>query len=178
VNYPADLVGKGWYLTVPVKDPVDGWAMEIEQPTLATYASRYFLLTDDHTGAVFRVWHGGATTSGSKNPRSELREQTPDGKAHAAWSCVSGRHRLVVRGRVNRLTKVRPHVVIGQIHSATDDVTVFRVEATSCGSPTGTTRTATCWTRTSRSVRTTRSGSTYPGAWSLSSTTARSCLTR
>jgi hypothetical protein len=129
VNYPADLVGKGWYLTVPVKDPVDGWAMEIEQPTLATYASRYFLLTDDHTGAVFRVWHGGATTSGSKNPRSELREQTPDGKAHAAWSCVSGRHRLVVRGRVNRLTKVRPHVVIGQIHSATDDVTVFRVEA-------------------------------------------------
>jgi hypothetical protein len=80
VNYPADLVGKCWYLTVPVKDPVDGWAMEIEQPTLATYDSKYFLLTDDHTGAVFRVWHGGATTSGSKNPRSELREQTPDGK--------------------------------------------------------------------------------------------------
>jgi hypothetical protein len=103
--------------------------MEIEQPTLATYDSKYFLLTDDHTGAVFRVWHGGATTSGSKNPRSELREQTLDGLAHAAWSCVSGRHRLVVEGQVNRLTKVRPHLVIGQIHSATDDVTVFRVEA-------------------------------------------------
>jgi hypothetical protein len=128
VNYPADLVGKGWYLTIPVKDPVDGWAMEIEQPALATYDSKYFLLTDDHTGAVFRVWHGGATTSGSKNPRTELREQTTDGLKHASWSSKSGRHRLVVKGRVNRLTKVRPHVVIGQIHSATDDVTVFRVE--------------------------------------------------
>jgi hypothetical protein len=129
VSYPADLVGKNWYLTIPVKDPVDGWAMEIEQPTLATYDSKYFLLTDDHTGAIFRVWHGGATTSGSKNPRSELREQTLDGLAHAAWSCTSGRHRMVVEGQVNRLTKVRPHLVIGQIHSATDDVTVFRVEA-------------------------------------------------
>jgi hypothetical protein len=128
VNYPADIVGKNFYLTVPVKDPVDGWAMEIEQPTLATYDSKYFLLTDDHTGAVFRVWHGGATTSGSKNPRSELREQTLDGKAHAAWASKVGRHRMVVKIRVNRLTKVRPHVVIGQIHDAADDVSVFRVE--------------------------------------------------
>jgi hypothetical protein len=128
VNYPADLVGKNWYLTVPVKDPVDGWAMEIEQPTLATYDSKYFLLTDDHTGAVFRVWHGGATTSGSKNPRSELREQTLDGKAHAAWASKVGRHRMVVKIRVNRLTKVRPHVVLGQIHDAADDVSVFRLE--------------------------------------------------
>jgi poly(beta-D-mannuronate) lyase len=128
VNYPADIVGKNFYLTMPVKDPVDGWAMEIEQPTLATYDSKYFLLTDDHTGAVFRVWHGGATTSGSKNPRSELREQTLDGKAHAAWASKVGRHRMVVKIRVNRLTKVRPHVVIGQIHDAADDVSVFRVE--------------------------------------------------
>jgi hypothetical protein len=128
VNYPADLVGKNWYLTIPVKDPVDGWAMEIEQPTLATYDSKYFLLTDDHTGAVFRVWHGGATTSGSKNPRSELREQTLDGLEHASWSSTAGRHRMVVAGQVNRLTKVRPHVVIAQIHDAADDVTVFRVE--------------------------------------------------
>lgn len=128
VNYPADLLGKNWYLTIPVKDPGDGWAMEIEQPKLATYDSKYFLLTDDHTGVRFRTWHGGVTTSGSKNPRTELREQAMDGKAHAAWSCTSGRHRMVVKGRVDRLTKVRPHVVIGQIHSATDDVTVFRVE--------------------------------------------------
>jgi hypothetical protein len=128
VNYPADLVGKNWYLTIPVKDPVDGWAMEIEQPTLATYDSKYFLLTDDHTGAIFRVWHGGATTSGSKNPRSELREQTADGLEHASWSSTAGRHRMVVAGQVNRLTKVRPHLVIAQIHDAADDVTVFRVE--------------------------------------------------
>jgi hypothetical protein len=35
---------------------------------------------------------------------------------------------MTVEGQVNRLTKVRPHVVIGQIHGASDDVTVFRVE--------------------------------------------------
>jgi poly(beta-D-mannuronate) lyase len=35
---------------------------------------------------------------------------------------------MVVKIRVNRLTKVRPHVVIGQIHDAADDVSVFRLE--------------------------------------------------
>jgi hypothetical protein len=130
-NFPADIFGKNWYLTIPVKDPGDGWAQEIEQPTLSQYSSRYCELTPAGTepvGAVLRVWHGGATTSGSKNPRTELREQVKDGLGHASWSSTSGRHRMVVAGRVNRLTKVRPHLVIGQIHSATDDVTVFRVE--------------------------------------------------
>jgi poly(beta-D-mannuronate) lyase len=127
-RFPADVFGKSWYLTVPVKDPDDGWAMEIEQPTLAQYTSKFCELSPDGTAAVFRVWHGGVTTSGSKNPRTELREQTTDGLKHASWSSKSGRHRMAVAGQVNRLTKVRPHVVIGQIHSSSDDVTVFRVE--------------------------------------------------
>lgn len=37
---------------------------------------------------------------------------------------------MVVKGRVNRLTKVRPYVVLAQIHDASDDVTVFRLEGT------------------------------------------------
>lgn len=127
--YPADVVGPNWYLTIPVVDPATGWAMMIRQPTLAQYVSKYFELDATGKAAVFRCWHGGATTSGSKNPRSELREMADGtGKTMAAWSTTSGRHRMVVEGQVNRLTKVRPHVVIGQIHSATDDVTVFRVE--------------------------------------------------
>jgi hypothetical protein len=126
-KYPIDLFGKNWYLTTPVPR-ADGLATEIHQPELATYTSKYFELTDDGTAAVFRAWHGGATTKGSKNTRSELREETGDGAGHAAWSSNSGRHRMVVKGRVNRLTKVRPHVVIAQIHDAADDVTVFRVE--------------------------------------------------
>jgi hypothetical protein len=35
---------------------------------------------------------------------------------------------MEVRGKVNRLTKFKPHVVIGQIHGGSDDVTVWRVE--------------------------------------------------
>ena len=127
VRYPADIFGKNWYLTLPVPR-ADGLATEIHQPALATYTSKYCELTPDRTGIVFRVWHGGATTKGSKNPRSELREEINDGAGHAAWSSTDGRHRMVVEGQVNRLTKVRPYVVIAQIHDAADDVTVFRVE--------------------------------------------------
>lgn len=127
-HFPADLVGPNWYLTIPVADAKTGWAQEIKYPTLAQYVSRYFELTPAGDGAVFRCWHGGATTSGSKNPRSELRGMGPDGKTKEAWSSTSGRHRMVVEGQVNRLTKVKPHVVIAQIHDAADDVSVWRVE--------------------------------------------------
>lgn len=126
VRYPADLVGKGWYLTLPTGQ--QGSPDTIHQPQLATYSSRFFELTPARDGIVFRVWHGGVTTKGSPNPRSELRECTPDGSQLAKWSAAKGRHSMTVEGQVNRLTKVRPHVVIGQIHGASDDVTVFRVE--------------------------------------------------
>ena len=129
VRHAADVFGPRFYLTIPEVDPRTGWAQEIFQPALASYDSKYLSPISDGTGAVFRCWHGGATTSGSKNPRSELREMADTvGKSKASWSATAGRHRMVVHGQVNRLTKVKPHVVIGQIHSATDDVTVFRVE--------------------------------------------------
>ena len=37
---------------------------------------------------------------------------------------------MEIVGQVNRLTKVKPHVVIGQIHGAANDLTVYRVEGT------------------------------------------------
>lgn len=126
VRYPADLVGKGWYLTLPTGQQAS--PDTIHQPALATYTSRFFELNPAKGGIVFRAWHGGVTTKGSPNPRSELRECTPDGSQLAKWSAAEGRHSMSVEGQVNRLTKVRPHVVIGQIHGASDDVTVFRVE--------------------------------------------------
>ena len=128
-KFPADIVGKRWYLTTPVARASDGLAEEIYQPTLAQYVSKYFELDAAGTGTVFRAWHGGATTKGSKNSRSELREMGDEvGKVKANWSTTAGRHRMVVEGQVNRLTKVRPHVVIAQIHDATDDVSMWRVE--------------------------------------------------
>jgi len=113
-----------WYLTLPTG--TQGSPDTVHMPQLANYSSKYFQPGPD--GIVCRVWHGGVTTSGSANPRSELRECNADG-SHASWSTTAGHHTLEVVGQVNRLTKVRPYTVIGQIHDAVDDVTVFRVEA-------------------------------------------------
>jgi hypothetical protein len=72
------------------------------------------------------VWHGGDTTSGSSNPRSELRERVAD-DPEGYWP-TRGRHAMEWSGQVNRLTRVKPHVVIGQVHDDQDDVCVWRVE--------------------------------------------------
>lgn len=124
-RYPGDIVGPNWYLTLPTG--TQGSPDTVKQPALATYSSKYCELTEARDGVVFRAWHGGVTTSGSPNPRSELRETDPDGSL-AKWSAAKGRHSITVEGQVNRLTKVRPHVVVAQIHGASDDVTVARVE--------------------------------------------------
>lgn len=131
-GYPADLISKDWYLTIPVLGP-KGYAAEIHQPDLATYASKFFELVPptptSPAGIACRTWHGGATTSGSANPRSELREMAGGkGADKASWSSTKGRHQMTINGQVNRLTKVKPQTVIGQIHDDEDDVTVFRVE--------------------------------------------------
>lgn len=122
-KYPADVFGTGWKLTLPING-----AQEIKQPELATYTSKYCELEPNggfpNPGVIFRAWHGGDTTSGSKNPRSELREM-PGG-----WSSTKGRHQMVVTGEVTRLTVVKPEVVVAQIHDDEDDVTVFRLEGT------------------------------------------------
>ena len=96
-KYPADIFGPLWKLTLPVNG-----AQEIKQPALATYTSKYCELNGARTGVVFRAWHGGDTTSGSKNPRSELRE-TVDGKTEGYWVIEKGTHELHIVGAVNRL---------------------------------------------------------------------------
>lgn len=120
--YPADVFGKGWKLTLPING-----AQEIKQPALATYTSQYCELNGVRNGVVFRAWHGGDTTSGSKNPRSELRE-TVGGDTEGYWPIEKGTHELHILGAVNRLTKVKPHVVVGQVHDEGDDVVVWRLE--------------------------------------------------
>lgn len=124
-RYPADIFGKLWKLTLPISK--DGKVVEIRQPALATYSSKYCELTPDGKGVVFRAWHGGDTTQNSKNPRSELRE-TYGGDTEGYWDASKGRHSLRIVGQVNRLTKVKPHVVVGQLHNQADDVWVWRLE--------------------------------------------------
>jgi hypothetical protein len=126
-RYPADVTGTNWYLTLPTGKP--GNPDTVKMPAFATYSSKYLELTAAGDGAVFRVWHGGVTTSGSPNPRSELRECNADGSL-AWWPLKTGKHSMTVVGQVNRLTKVRPHVVLHQVHDRGDDTTVWRLEGT------------------------------------------------
>ncbi|MEZ4864226.1 MAG: polysaccharide lyase family 7 protein [Caldilineaceae bacterium] len=132
LQYPLDVIhSTGWKLTLPIASP-QGAAQEIKvggEPDLSTYSSEWFHLDATQAGIVFKARTDGATTSGSKNPRSELREMTADGKANASWSSSTGVHNMEVELAVNVLPLgSKPHVVTGQIHDGGDDVTVFRVE--------------------------------------------------
>jgi hypothetical protein len=124
---PADLLDlSAWKLTLPTGKK--GKPEEVLQPDLRRFADEHFRLTDTRDGVAFCAKVGGATTSGSHYPRSELREM--DGTARAAWSNTAGRHVLSVRESVTALPSAKPEVVTAQIHDAEDDVLQVRLEGT------------------------------------------------
>ena len=119
-----------WKLNVPVAGS-NGWSQEIKQPELATYQhSEYFHVSSNGNAVVFKAPVEGITTSGSKYPRSELREMTNGGRAKADWDIAagSGIHTMEITQAVTHLPDHKPHVVVGQIHDADNDVIVFRLE--------------------------------------------------
>jgi len=77
---------------------------------------------------AFRAPVNGVTTSGSKNPRSELREMAAGGAESAGWSSTEGTHTMVLKEAFTKLPSGKPQVVGGQIHDASDDISVFRLE--------------------------------------------------
>jgi hypothetical protein len=120
-----------WKLTLPVDTSHAGSPDEITQPELATYTNpNYFHVNGTANGVVFTAPCGGATTSGSGYPRSELREMINNGSSPASWSTTSGTHTMEIDQAITHLPVVKPHVVAGQIHNAADDVCVFRLEGT------------------------------------------------
>jgi hypothetical protein len=128
IVYPADLFGKAWKATIPFDDgDSDPYAEEVKQPALATYSSPALQCAADGS-VLFTVHHGAPTTSGSKNPRSELREMVSNGSTEYNWDGRSGEHSMEVELAITRLTPVRPHLVVAQIHGAGDDLTVLRAE--------------------------------------------------
>lgn len=128
-SLPANVLNlANWKITLPVDGSDSGTdADEVKQPQLATYSEpTYFHNNTDNTGVVFRAHTGGATTSGSGYPRSELREM--NGSSNASWSSGSGTHTMEIDQAITHLPVVKPHIVAGQIHDANDDVIVFRLE--------------------------------------------------
>ena len=141
IKFPSQIINlSNWKITLPINS-----AQEIYNPTLYDFSiDPWFKVVQDKDGwaVQFRANHGGATTSGSSNPRSELREMLPnyryrDSKSAIAWSNTLGTHTMWIKQKVTHLTYVKPHTVVGQIHDASNDVAVFRVEGLN-GGTTGT----------------------------------------
>ena len=128
---PADVLDlSSWKLTLPVGSGDDeDEAEEIKQPDLATFSDdRFFTTTSDGSGVIFRAPAGGATTSGSEYPRSELREMDPGGDSEASWSNASGTHVMTVKQAITKVPPSKAEVVAGQIHDDEDDVVMVRLE--------------------------------------------------
>jgi len=127
---PAGVLNlTNWKLTLPVNTSHAGSPDEIVQPELATFVlDPYFKVASTNNAVVFRANAGGATTSGSGYPRSELREMSSNGSALASWSDTSGTHTMTIKEAITHLPDVKKHVVAGQIHDAADDVVMVRLE--------------------------------------------------
>jgi hypothetical protein len=120
-----------WKLTLPVNaaGAFTGMPAEIQQPALAAYAQEPYIVA--RGGAVrFRAPVNGVTTSGSRYPRSELREMADNGARQASWSTTTGTHTMVVDQAITAVPRAKPHVVVGQVHDAKDDVITIRLENT------------------------------------------------
>ncbi|MDA3647182.1 polysaccharide lyase family 7 protein [Saccharopolyspora indica] len=127
-EHPAEVLDlENWYVGLPVGD--DEEPTNVEQPELATYSiDPWFTARPDCSAVRFRAAVDGVTTSGSDYPRSELREMTDSGSTKADWSSTSGTHTMVIDQAITALPEDKPHVVAGQIHDDSDDVSVFRLE--------------------------------------------------
>jgi len=127
-SYPADVLNlTNWKETLPIGS--DEKPKEVTQPDLATYSiDPWFKANSACDGVQFRAAVNGVTTSGSGYPRSELREMTNNGSDTASWSATDGTHTMTIDEAITALPAEKPQVVAGQIHDASDDVTVFRLE--------------------------------------------------
>jgi hypothetical protein len=125
-----------WKLTLPIAATGSSTAMEIKQPQLAAYSiDPYFMVDSSGAGVQFRAPVGGARTSGSSYPRSELREMTGGGTQKASWSTSVGKHTMTVTEGSTHLPAVKSQVVTAQIHDASDDVIEVVADGTRSNAP-------------------------------------------
>lgn len=129
---PAQVLNlTNWKLTVPVKSPdkPTGDALQIAGHKLADYQlDPWFVVQPGCEGIRFRAAVNGVTTKGSTYPRAELRERRDGGRTNASWSSNVGTHTMTIREAITHVPAQKPDVVAGQIHDASSDLSVFRLE--------------------------------------------------
>jgi hypothetical protein len=118
-DLPSELIDtKDWYLTLPTGK--QGSPDLVEGSALAKYHSEFFQLNPAKDGVVFTAGTNGVTTSGSRYPRSELREMV--GSDKASWDGRKGKHTMEIVEAITETPKAKPDVIAGQIHGTTDDL--------------------------------------------------------
>jgi hypothetical protein len=148
-SVPADLLDlRNWTLMLPTGSPGDP---DSTYPLRKTIPDVFFVRDG---GVVLKTPVTGVHSSGSKYPRTELREMKDASWGKAAWSNASGTHTLEARLSVNHTLKVKPEVSVLQIHGGDDDICQVRIARTIASKSGGMTETsAYCWIRTTNWVR-------------------------
>lgn len=113
---PSEILPlRNWWLTLPTGSPN---ATTVKDLT-GFVADPWFV--GQGGGVRFRANAGGATTSGSVYPRSELRELNPD-RTQASWAFGSGTHQLDVTVAVTKTPVRKPEVCLAQVHGTSGDL--------------------------------------------------------
>ncbi|MDC7218684.1 MAG: polysaccharide lyase family 7 protein [Spirochaetales bacterium] len=133
--YPSDVLPSlvtNWKVTLPVDaagrdssdvnmfpdvDNRNNKAFEVALDDLKDYSYEPYFQVDDG-GVRFRAHVAGATTKGSKYPRTELRQEYMGGNNY--WS-VDDYQQLHTKLKITETPKSKPEVCITQIHGPDDE---------------------------------------------------------
>jgi hypothetical protein len=112
-----------WKITLPVDSSGSTGGTAYEVKALSGYQNGSSFFTASDGAMVFRAAVDGATTSGSKYARSELREM--NGTSNAAWSVTTGgfmKATLEIDEVPILFSGAQGKVVVGQIHGKSDEL--------------------------------------------------------
>ncbi len=130
-DYPADNLGTNWKLngysgTLNLGATNNGLTYVDNVPGFATHENDNWFYLGDDCWTYFKTYPGNPTSSGSGNPRTELREMVANGSTEISWDGTTvTEHSMIWRVKVDQLSQ-SGKLCFGQIHagsgSAFDDV--------------------------------------------------------
>ncbi|NME69281.1 polysaccharide lyase family 7 protein [Flammeovirga aprica] len=95
---------------------------------LANYSNEHWFYSSAEDWVTFKCYAGFPTSSGSGNPRTELRELESDGKTNSYWDGTKGTHQMEWEVNVEHLPS-SGKLCFGQIHGPSDSYDdVIRVQ--------------------------------------------------
>ena len=124
-----DLSYSNWSLQLPTGSGTSPTTISPSSLSGGYTKSPYFYKASDG-GQIFMDPQHGITTSGSKHPRTEMRESTSSG-GQAAWSS-SGTNTLDVQMKVIKVGS-NGDVTIGQVFNGSDSITLGELQYTGSG---------------------------------------------